>query len=189
MSLASDDALHALAPRIRAGDARAFEVLFRALHAPLCEVVDSYVRSQMVAEEIVQDLFLVVWIKRERWDLTRSPRAYLFEAARHRALHHLRHRAVVRRWSERAAVEQELAALGTKPVAADRGLESDQTRDAVRAAIDQLPPRARLALVLQHDHEMSHAEIATAMGISNKGVEKLLAVARSRLRMLLQSVR
>ena len=36
-------------------DLATFEKLFRELHAPLCEVVDSYVRSQAVAEEIVQD--------------------------------------------------------------------------------------------------------------------------------------
>ncbi|MGH7619470.1 MAG: hypothetical protein ACREPM_19815 [Gemmatimonadaceae bacterium] len=55
-----------LVQRIRGGDIAAFEQLFRELHAPLAEVVDSYVRSQSVAEEIVQDLFFVVWMKRER---------------------------------------------------------------------------------------------------------------------------
>ncbi len=55
-----------LVQRIRSGDVSAFEELFRQLHAPLCEVVDSYVRSQDIAEEIVQELFFVVWVKRER---------------------------------------------------------------------------------------------------------------------------
>ena len=55
----------------------------------------------------------------------------------------------------------------------------------IRGAIDRLPPRARLALVLQRDHEMTQAEIAEAMDISLKGVEKLLATARQKLRPLL----
>jgi RNA polymerase sigma factor (sigma-70 family) len=54
-------------------------------------------------------------------------------------------------------------------------------------AIDELPTRARLALVLQRDHEMSQAEIANAMGISVKGVEKLLATAKTKLRLLLSA--
>ena len=51
---------HELGTGIRRGDIRAFEQLFRELHAPLCEVVDGYVRSQSIAEELVQDLFLRV---------------------------------------------------------------------------------------------------------------------------------
>lgn len=84
------DPLVPLARRVRDGDIGAFETLFRTLHAPLCEVVDGYVRSQAVAEEIVQELFFVIWMDRERLPDARSIRAYLFGAARNRAVHHLR---------------------------------------------------------------------------------------------------
>jgi RNA polymerase sigma-70 factor (ECF subfamily) len=105
-----------LGHRIRGGDVAAFEQLFRALHAPLCEVADSYVRSQAVAEEIVQDLFFVLWMKRDRVPFGDSLRAYVFAAVRNRSLHHLRHRAVVRRWSARAESHPDVA--GTAPPAA-----------------------------------------------------------------------
>lgn len=71
-------------------DVSAFEELFRELHAPLCEVVDSFVRSQAIAEEIVQDLFFTVWVKRTTLE-PESMRGYLFRA-RNRALHHLESR-------------------------------------------------------------------------------------------------
>jgi RNA polymerase sigma factor (sigma-70 family) len=61
----------------------------------------------------------------------------------------------------------------------------DERSVAVRRAIDQLPTRARLAVVLRWQHQMSHAEVAAAMGISNKGVEKLLSTAKAKLRVLL----
>ena len=162
-------------------DLATFEKLFRELHAPLCEVVDSYVRSQAVAEEIVQDVFFVVWMRRETL-ADHALRAYLFAAARNRALHHLRHRAVIARVSLWIDSRPDVAGIAAAPPGVDAMFENRERRAALRAAIDQLPTRARLALVLQWDHEMSQSEIAMAMGISVKGVEKLLATAKRLLR-------
>jgi RNA polymerase sigma-70 factor (ECF subfamily) len=162
-------------------DIAAYEKLFRELHAPLCEVVDSYVRSQAVAEEIVQDVFFVVWMRRERLAGV-ALRPYLFTAARNRALHHLRHRSIVARWSMWVESRPDVAGVGGGPRGADLDIEDRERRAALRSAIDRLPPRARLALVLQWDHEMAQTEIAAAMGISVKGVEKLLATAKRKLR-------
>lgn len=185
-SLHRRDSLAHLSDRVRRGDLAAFEELFRAMHAPLCEVADSYVQSQAIAEEIVQDLFFAIWMKRDRLPKVDSLQAYLFTAARNRSLHHLRHRAMVRRWTSWAGLGADVAGVAESPQPADEALEADELRLGVRRAIDRLPPRARLALVLQLDHEMTQAEIAEAMDISLKGVEKLLATARQKLRVLLQ---
>jgi RNA polymerase sigma-70 factor (ECF subfamily) len=181
------DSLAHLSDRIRRGDLAAFEELFRGMHAPLCEVADSYVQSQAVAEEIVQDLLFAIWMKREQLPNVDSLQAYLFTAARNRCLHHLRHRAMVQRWTSWAGAKSDVAGVAASPPAADDALEADERRARIRGAIDRLPPRARLALVLQRDHDMSHAEIAEAMDISLKGVEKLLATARQKLRPLLEA--
>jgi RNA polymerase sigma-70 factor (family 1) len=181
------DSLAHLSDRVRRGDLAAFEELFRAMHAPLCEVADSYVQSQAIAEEIVQDLFFAIWMKRDRLPNVDSLQAYLFTAARNRCLHHLRHRAMVRRWTSWAGLGADVAGIAASPQPADEALEADERRARIRGAIDRLPPRARLALVLQLDHEMTQAEIAEAMDISLKGVEKLLATARQKLRPLLEA--
>src|SRR3954469_20962098 len=161
-SARSRDSLAHLPDRIRRGDIAAFEELFRAMHAPLCEVADSYVQSQAIAEEIVQDLFFGIWLKRDRLPNVDSLQAYLFTAARNRSLHHLRHRAMVRRWTSWAGATSDVAGGAAAAPPADEALEADERRARIRAAIDRLPPRARLALVLQRDHEMTQAEIAEA---------------------------
>ena len=181
------DSLAHLSNRVRRGDLAAFEELFRAMHAPLCEVADSYVQSQAIAEEIVQDLFFAIWMKRDRLPNVDSLQAYLFTAARNRSLHHLRHRAMVRRWTSWAGEKSDVAGVAASPGRADDALEADERNARIRRAINRLPPRARLALVLQRDHEMTQAEIAEAMDISLKGVEKLLATARQKLRPLLEA--
>lgn len=181
------DSLALLFDRVRRGDLAAFEEIFRAMHAPLCEVADSYVQSQAIAEEIIQDLFFAIWMKRDRLPNVDSLQAYLFTAARNRSLHHLRHRAMVRRWTSWAGAKSDVAGIAASPQRADEALEANERRTRIRRAIDHLPLRARLALVLQHDHEMTQSEIAEAMDISLKGVEKLLATARRKLRPLLEA--
>ena len=176
-----------LSDGVRRGNLGAFEELFRAMHAPLCEVADSYVRSQAIAEEIVQDLFFAIWMKRERLPNVDSLQAYLFTAARNRSLHHLRHRAMVRRWTSWAGAKSDVAGVAALPPLADETLEVDERRARIRRAINRLPPRARLALVLQRDHDMTQVQIAEAMDVSLKGVEKLLATARRKLRQLLEA--
>src|SRR5262245_48361750 len=183
------DSLAHLSDRVRRGAVAAFEELVRAMHAPLCEVADSYVQSQAIAEEIVQDLFFAIWMKRDHLPHVDSLQAYLFTAARNRSLHHLRHRAMVRRWTTWAGMKSDVAGVAASPRPADEALEADERRALISGAINRLPPRARLALVLQREHEMTQAEIAEAMDISLKGVEKLLATAKQKLRPLLESER
>src|SRR5205085_1969615 len=133
--------------------------LFKRLHAPLCEVVDSYVGSQAVAEELVQDLFLTIWLRRAELDVP-SLRGYLFAAARNRALHHLRRQSLARQFRALAAQLPELNAMSTASPVADADLMREEQRVAVRQAIDALPPRSRLALVLHLDHEMTQPQVA-----------------------------
>src|SRR6188474_1325303 len=124
-SLRRHDSLAHLSDRVRRGDLAAFEELFRAMHVPLCEVADSYVQSQAIAEEIVQDLFFAIWMKRDRLPNVDSLQAYLFTAARNRSLHHLRHRAMVRRWTSWAGLGAEVAGVAASPPSADEAHETD----------------------------------------------------------------
>jgi RNA polymerase sigma-70 factor (ECF subfamily) len=185
MTELSDAALVSLVRRIRAGDVAAFETLFRALHPSLCDFADGFVQSQALAEEIVQDVFLAVWIKREGWNPTTSARAYLFGAVRNRAIEELRRRGTAMRAQVQLPSELSRSTSGAAPLTPDRLLEREETTRAVRAAVDALAPRTREAFTLQHDRELSQTDIAATMGISVKGVEKLLASARGRLKLLL----
>ena len=55
-----------LLQRLRAGDERALEIVFRAHYSGMASFVQRFVRSPDVAEELVQDLFLKLWTKREQ---------------------------------------------------------------------------------------------------------------------------
>ena len=64
---------------IRAGKPSAFEALFHAYHAEMCAFAYRYLGARDLAEEIVQEVFLCVWERRETWHISTSVRSYLTE--------------------------------------------------------------------------------------------------------------
>jgi RNA polymerase sigma-70 factor (ECF subfamily) len=174
-----------LAARLRAGETAAFEELFRAYHAPLCTFVHGFVDSPAIAEDIVQSIFLSLWTGHERLEFRTSLRAYLFGAARNRALDHLKRGRVERRWAEAAQRESDAAADVHDVPEAQARLESEDLERALREAVARLPERAQLVVALRWQQGLSHAEIAEALGISVKGVEIQITRALRALREIL----
>jgi RNA polymerase sigma-70 factor (ECF subfamily) len=160
--------------RVRDGDARALELLFRAHYASLCGFALRYAGERALAEELVQDLFADLWVRRAGWAVQGSVRSYLFAAVRNRALN-LRKRQLVERDWERDEANAEVRELHPRPEPADRALETREMRERVQAALESLPERCRLVMHLRWREQMSYASIAEVMGISVKGVENQLA--------------
>ena len=182
MAASEDDA--ELLRRIAGGDVAAFETIFARYHAPLCGFVARFVASPAEAQEVVQELFLDLWTQRGRWRVTGTPRGYLYAAARNRALKRVRHERVARRWAAGESLDERPGGLAAPPPA-DTALEAEEQLGALREAVAGLPERSRLAVVLRWQEQMSHREVAEAMGISVKGVEKLLTGAMRALRRVL----
>jgi RNA polymerase sigma-70 factor (ECF subfamily) len=173
-----------LLERVRRRDPSGVEALFRRYHAPLCDFVATLLPSHAAAEDVVQDLFYVMWTESSRWRIHTTVRAYLFAAARNRALKQLRHATTVRRVVEAnwGADSDDAPGMSAPPLPPDVDLESAEAKRRLRDAIDALPERTRLAMTLRWHQEMSHAEIAEAMDISLKGVEKALSSGMVKLR-------
>ena len=169
-----------LAAAIVAGDARAFETLFRAHYAGMCAFAARIVTRRDVAEDLVQEVFLYVWRNRSTWRIEHSVKQYLYAALRHGALRYLRHERVVRAHVPEAVI------LFERPIRlADAELEWEETVTAVRAAIAKLPERCRLVYTLHREQGLSYAEVAAVMGISVKTVDAQMGRALKSLRKLL----
>jgi len=139
----------------------AWATAFQTYHVELCEYVLRFVGSAGVAEDLVQDLFLYLWDSRERRNGVELTRAYLYVAARNRALKYLRHRRVAAAWIERAAREEMPSASSPEDLYLRRELA-----DAVTRAIAELPSRCREIFVLRRQQQLSYNEIASRAGVS-----------------------
>lgn len=162
--------------RIRAGDEAAFDALFRAWYAPLVQFAERFLRDRDSAEETVQDVMLELWKRRDTLVIQGSPQAYLFQSTRNRALNRLRHLKVENR-DEEFDTDSLPARATTDAPAAEGELE-----DALRRAIDSLPPRCRQVFELNRLQGLKYAEVAQAMGVSVKAVEAHMARALRTLR-------
>ena len=181
---ASADDEAAWVERIRTGDPMAFEALFHAYHASLCSFAYRYLGARDLAEEMVQEVFLFVWERRESWDVRSSVRSYLFTAVRNAALSYLRHERVVARRDARVRILQDTVAPG-----ADLEVVQAETVAAIQEAVARLPDRCRLVFTLHREQGLTYAEVAEVLGISPRTVEVQIGRALKSLRRCLAAHR
>ena len=72
--------------KIREGDIKAFEEIFRRYYSPLCWYATGITGEMEAAEEIVEELFYVFWKDREHLQIFQSVKSYLYKAVRNAAL-------------------------------------------------------------------------------------------------------
>ena len=191
-ALAAAKSDEAIAARIRAGDEAVFERLFHAYYVPLANFALRFVVSRNAAENVVQRVFCRLWETHATWTVRSTVRGYLYALVRNAAINDARHHHIVAR-CEAAAVYsggEFRPGLGEAAGRPADGLALErEVAAALHRAIDSLPPRTRQAYMLRRDHGLSYAEVAEAMDVTVKNVEKLLGRAQTALREALASYR
>jgi RNA polymerase sigma-70 factor, ECF subfamily len=164
------------------GDEAAFGVLYERHRTPVFRFAYRLLGAVAAAEDVTQDSFLAVMKKPELFDHTRaSLRTYMCGVARNLAFR------VMRRQGVETMVDEVLDAPGPE---ADpqplRRLLDDELAEGVRAAIMELPPLQREALILFEYHDMSLVDIAAVTETNVGTIKARLHRARERLKRRLQ---
>ncbi|MFI8454438.1 sigma-70 family RNA polymerase sigma factor [Kitasatospora sp. NPDC085464] len=143
------------------GDDRAFEMLYRAVAAPVYGVALRTLRSPAHAEEVAQEVLLEVWRTAAAYRPERgSVLAWVLTIAHHRAVDRVR--------SARAAAERDHRVAAREPVRSDPPEEEavrSLDRLRVRSALADLSSVQREAVVLAYFGGYSHREIAHRIGV------------------------
>ena len=133
--------------------------------------------SRPDALEIVNDVFLNVWDKRENLDLDDSLKGYLFSSVKNRTINFHK--------KKRLKVVQDLPNDRVSDFSADRGLLEKEQSQIMLDILESLPPKCRQVFVMSRIDCLSYKEIAELMDISVKTVEgqmsKALKVFRKKL--------
>ncbi len=177
--------------RMRGGDVVALEILMRRYYAALVGFVEHYVRSADVAEDVVHELFVRLWERRDHLEFRVPFRAYLYTAARNAALKHLR--GAGRRTRAEAVAGQWGGALNEQRSPPDLfDVEAEAHAATVRAtlqrAVDDLPPRCREIFMMSRSHHLSYGEISALLGISASTVRTQMARALAALEAALGAI-
>jgi len=168
----------ALVARLRVGDERALESLFRRLVLPLARFACRVGVAEGEAEQVVTDVFFALWEHRETLDDDISLDAYLFRAVRNQALNAVRGEV---RESRRNASALDWMTDVT-PIRPDVQTESGDLVERIRRYVAELPEAQQTALFLRYTREMSLDEVGEAMGVSTAAVKMLLHRATRTLR-------
>ena len=160
-------------------DPSVIEHLFKSHYSPLCRTVYKIVRSQQVAEDIVQEVFLKLWNKREELEINVSLKSYLFRSAINTSLNFIGQSKKLE-----FLEEEDLNVLSHNDV--ENNYDFLETEKNIKEAIDTLPPACRSVFILSRFEELSYKEIADTLQISVKTVEnqmgKALKVLREKLK-------
>jgi RNA polymerase sigma-70 factor, ECF subfamily len=172
----ADPEARSIMERIHGGDRSAMDELLQTYWAPLVSYAQQIVRSRDTAEDVVQEVALRIWERRNEWTPTDRLQAFLYRTTRNEALNQRRGRRT------RDRILGSLPLLRrTGPSPEEISRDSDLSR-SVRRAIDSLPPRRREIFILARFHGQSHREIAEILDISPQTVSNQMSSALSQLR-------
>ena len=160
-------------------DPAVFREVYATHHAELVVAAGRVLHDAGAAEDVVQDVFLGLWLAPDAFDPARGTvRSYLMMVVRSRAVDRWRTRAVA------AAAATRMAGMAATAPAAEDGPADhavrQETARAVRRAVEDLPATQREAILLAYGGGLSVPEVATATGAP-------LGTVKSRVRLGLRA--
>jgi RNA polymerase sigma-70 factor (family 1) len=166
--------------RVADGDEQAFSELFNTHHQLLGTHIYRITGSAELAEEVVQDVFLKIWLSRESLAAVQHFRAYLFVISKNHALNCLRKLAKER--LRQKTIEENAMVLLPED---NSGL--DAYYSLLDEAIDHLPPQQQKVYLLSRHKRLKYDEIASQMGLSRETVKKYLQASTHSITNFVQS--
>ena len=154
--------------RIAAGSEAAFSQLFHHWHQRLGEYIFRLTGSASIAEEIVQEVFVTIWTKRELLQDIDKVQGYIYRLSRNRTLNNLRNRA-----RERARNSEWVAISDNTFNTAD----NENYYQLIDEAITQLPPQQKRAWQLSRREGLMYEDIARQMQLSRETVKRHIQLA------------
>ncbi|MGC9355659.1 MAG: RNA polymerase sigma-70 factor, partial [Mariniphaga sp.] len=133
--------------------------------------------DEAMAEEIVQDIYIYLWEKKEKIQIESSVKAYLLRASKNKSLNYLRNEKNRKNIHEK--IRETSETVYEMPANA---LDAGQLREIIENAVKNLPEKCGEICYLAKEKELSYKEIAEELGISVKTVENQMGIALKKLR-------
>lgn len=158
-----------------------FDQIYIVYFSRMQRFAKEYVLSDEDAENIVQDVFVLLWEKREVLDVKVSLAAYLFALVKNKCLDHLRHQTVAQEYNQE--LHTKLSALEelNQVFSSDEDVERIVTK-----AVQALPVRCREVFIKSRMDGKKNKEIADELNISVNTVENQIGIALRKLRVELK---
>jgi RNA polymerase sigma-70 factor (family 1) len=167
---------------LRNDDDEAFVEIYNRYWDKLLAIGYNHAHSKEIAEEIVQDVFMSLWNRRNNMDIDRLS-AYLATAVKFAVF------KVLAKENRRKALLADQLANDTAATLNEAVIEAKFLKEYLDGVVAGLPEKCRLVFTYSREHQLSTKEIAEALQLSHKTVESHLTKALKTIRHYLGSHR
>ncbi len=166
---------------LKNGSHKAFERVFSAFFGRVKAFIYGYVKSEADAEELAEDVFVGVWIGRERLDPEKSFSSWLHAVARNTALNFLRHKFVRDSHAGEIATEEVGATTEEEFIARETAL-------LIEMAVEKMPAQRREIYRLSRQEGLKNDDIADRLTTTKRNVESQLNLALRDIRRVITTI-
>lgn len=159
------------------GDQAAYRELFILLHSRLKQFAYSILKSGEEAEELVSDVFIRIWQKREQLTGIKSPLLYFYTTTKNLAINQLNKQ----KRQVNLSPEEWLVQVNSLYFDPEQLMLTEEMMRQVKKAVNELPPRCRLIFKLVKEDGLRYKEVAELLQLSVKTVEAQMAIALRRI--------
>jgi RNA polymerase sigma-70 factor (ECF subfamily) len=161
--------------RLAQGDQKALSLIYQQYWQCLFISAFNVLKDKKACEDIIQEIFLQLWLRREHLHIQESLKGYLLAATRYQVF-----RCIRQAMRQKEAIN----ALATKqkPAHTESNLLQKELLQKVEAVVSVLPEKCRMIYRLSREEYLTHKEISERLHISPKTVENQLTIALRRLR-------
>ncbi len=170
---------HFLQQQVAEGNKQAFREIFDTLFTNLTKFSFSFVQSKEASTEIVDEIFIQLWTKRQSIVQINDLRVYLYTATKNASLNYLTKRAKQIQLEPYDNLEVQIADGAATP---EQILISKELMQQIKQAIDALPPRCKLIFKLIREDGLKYAEVASILNLSIKTIENQMVIAISKIK-------
>ena len=165
-----------LMQQVAAGNQDAFARIFETYRQPLYSYLLAITKSAVVAEDIMVDVFMKLWIGREMMVRIENLEGFLHKVAYNKAMDFFkttaRHARLQQVYAQRLNDQSERSL--------DDWLIDEECLRILQDAVNQLPPQRKLIYTLSREQGLTHEEIARALNLSRNTVKStIMAATRS----------
>ena len=162
---------------------RDFEKVYNSFWSKLYCVAYNYFRDKTMAQEIVQDVFVNLWMKRESLEEIMDIESYLYKSVRNKIYDQFDKIASQEKLKQRVALQVTESTDSTK-----EDIEYAETWQLINDEIDLLPSKTKEIFRLSRFGQYTNDEIAGSLNLSGKSVEYHITRALKRLRLRLNEI-
>ncbi|WP_245683116.1 RNA polymerase sigma-70 factor [Flavobacterium glycines] len=164
------------------GNEKAFSALFTIYCNDVYAYSLSMLKNEVFAEEIVQDVFLNIWLHRDRLNPDLSFKSYVFTITRNLTFN------LISKVANSHKLKEEVFYTSQKSYSPIEDIIAEADYDAIKnKAIEQLPPKRRIIFEMSRNREMSYEEISKELNISVSTVKGQMSKALADIRDFLET--